>query len=198
MRTFTLLSSCALLLVLLPGCPANNPADESSGSETSGDDAYAFVDAEPSDYTRVDRHGMPAINTAVIMSKQAYNEADPVDDANADFVDEIGASVEALHMALDDDLTGLGLTPCVPNVCVTQAAPLVVPDTTKIDLTAASGFPNGRLLTDPVIDVTLAVVLLDLSVEGQSVTSLVGALNPTANDLPFESAFPYLAAPHAP
>ena len=198
MRTFTLLTSCAALLVLLPGCPANNPADESSGTETSSDDPYEFVDAEPSAYTRVDRHGMPAINTAVIMSKQAYNEADPADDANADFVDEITASVEALHMALDDDLTGLSLTPCAPDVCVMQAAPLVVPDTTKIDLTAASGFPNGRLLTDPVIDVTLAVVLLDLSVEGQTATSLVGALTPTANDRPFESACPYLAPAHTP
>jgi hypothetical protein len=199
MRTSaSLLLSCALLL-LLPGCPGTGSDDESSTeTETGGDDGYAFADAEPSAYTRVDRHGMPAVNTAVVASKQAYNEADPSDDANGDFVAEITASVEALHMALDDDLTGLGLTPCAPDVCVTQAAPLVVPDVLKLDLSTDAGFPNGRRLTDPVIDVTLAVILLDLSIDGQTATSLVGALNPAANDQPFESAFPYLAPAHTP
>ena len=84
------------------------------------------------------------------------------------------------------------------STCITQAAPLVVPDTLKIDTSADAGFPNGRTLTDPVIDVTLAVVLLDLSVEGQEATSLVGVLNPAANDKAFMDAFPYLAAPHTP
>ena len=35
-------------------------------------------------YTRVDRMGMPAIATAVIASKDAYNNADPGDDAGGD------------------------------------------------------------------------------------------------------------------
>jgi len=50
------------------------------------------------------------------------------------------------------------------------------------------------LLSDPVIDVTLAVLLLDLSQE--DATAFVGALNPTENDLAFRTSFPYLAAPH--
>ena len=57
-----------------------------------------------------------------------------------------------------------------------------------------SGFPNGRRLEDEVVDITLAVVLLDLSVH--SVTDLVG-LNPTANDRPFPVTFPYLATKHS-
>ena len=73
-----------------------------------------------------------------------------------------------------------------------QAAPLVVPDTLKLDLTSTAGFPNGRMLPDPVMDVTLAVVLLDLGVH--EVTSLVG-VNPTENDVAFQDAFPYLADP---
>jgi hypothetical protein len=154
----------------------------------AGSAVFGFMDGLPA--TRVDRMGMPAIATAVISSKDAYNAADPTDDANGDFVPEIVASVTAIHAALDDDLAGAGLTPCVVGDCVAQAAPFVVPDVIRIDPSQASGFPNGRRLTDPVIDVTLALVLLDLSVH--PVTALVG-LNPTQNDHPFMGAFPYVA-----
>ena len=67
---------------------------------------YLFADDDFDTYTRVDRIGMPAINTAVITSKDAYNQADPVDDAAGDFVAEITTNVTALHTALDDDLAG--------------------------------------------------------------------------------------------
>ena len=83
---------------------------------------------------------------------------------------------------LQQQIPGTGFT-------VAQA---VVPDTLTINLDAASGFPNGRKLTDPVIDVTLAVVFLDLTKNAPTV--LVG-LNPTANDVAFRSSFPYLAPP---
>jgi Domain of unknown function (DUF4331) len=169
-------------------------ADESGGSSGGGGD-YAFATDAPAAYTRVDRNGMPAINTAVIVSKDDYNAADPADDANGDFVPEITASIEGLHTALDDDLMGLGLTPCAPADCVTQGAPLVVPDTIKIDPAMPAGFPNGRTPTDPVIDLTLAVVLLDLTVH--EVDTLAGVpVNPPANDKEFLAEFPYLAAPH--
>ena len=136
---------------------------------------------------------MPAIATAVIMSKDEYNKADPIDDAAGTFVPEIVASVQGLHDALDDDLTGLGLVPCATGDCVGQAAPFVVPDVVSIDPSQAAGFPNGRRLTDPVIDVTLALVLLDLG--EHPVTTLVG-VNPTENDKSFRNRFPYLARPH--
>ncbi len=142
---------------------------------------------------RVDRMGMPAVATAVITSKNAYNQADPTDDAAGDFTSEIVANVGALHTALDDDLTGLGFTPCATGDCVNQAAPFVVPDVIRVTAAQAAGFPNGRRLTDPVIDITLALILLDLNSHG--VTALIG-VNPTAGDLPFNSRFPYLAAPH--
>lgn len=169
------------------------PTGESSTGEPGGE--YDFDLSPPEDYDQVDRMGMPAINTAVITSKDKYNGSSPTDDLAGDFVDEIIENVTGLHMALDDDLTGLGLVPCDVDTCVAQAAPLVVPDTIAIDLGGTAGFPNGRLPTDPVIDVTLAVVLLDLGVMGQDALSLVG-VNPTANDLPFGDDFPYFAAPH--
>lgn len=72
-------------------------------------------------------------------------------------------------------------------------ADLVVPDTLTLNLATDSGFPNGRLLSDPVIDVTLAVILLDLT--QQTPTDFVGAgLNPEGNDADFRTSFPYLAA----
>jgi len=111
------------------------------------------------------------------------------------FVPDIVASVEFLHTALDDDLMGLSLTPCAPDVCVMQGAPLIVPDTLQVDPAAAAGFPNGRQPTDQVIDLTLAVLLLDLSVH--TVDTLAGVpVNPPANDKPFLPTFPYFAEPH--
>ncbi len=170
---------------------------DTTGETTTGNPGgeYDFDPSPPDAFSQVDRMGMPAINTAVISSKDAYNAASPTDDLAGDFVSEIVDNLTGLHAALDDDLTGLGLVPCDVDTCVAQAAPLVVPDTIAIDLTGTAGFPNGRLPADPVIDVTLAVVLLDLSVGGQDALTLVG-VNPTANDVAFSDEFPYFAAPH--
>lgn len=188
--------------VALVGCGKGSDGSDSTPSTNSGvttgsttSTAFVFATEGPEAYTRVDRMGMPAVNTAVITSKDAYNQADPTDDINGDFVAEITDNVTAIHAALDDDLTGLGLVPCAPADCLAQAAPLVVPDTLKIDTAAPAGFPNGRKLEDPVVDITLAVVLLDLvNTPGQDATTLIG-VNPTANDVPFPGAYPWLAAP---
>jgi hypothetical protein len=186
---------------LVGGC-----ADDSAMAPAAGTDAgeYNAPDVDDSEvakllgtlsleaFGRVDRMGMPAVATAVIKSKDAYNNADPTDDAAGAFVSEIVMSVGALHAALDDDLTGLGLTPCATNDCVNQAAPFVVPDVLRVDPSRAAGFPNGRRLPDTVIDITLALVLLDLGTHTPA--TLVG-VNPTANDVPFGNSFPYLNRP---
>lgn len=71
-------------------------------------------------------------------------------------------------------------------------ADLVIPDNIQVDFNQPSGFPNGRRLEDPVIDITLAALFLDLSRE--PVTRFVALpLNPAANDVPFRNVFPYLA-----
>lgn len=88
------------------------------------------------------------------------------------------------------------LTQTIPGTGGATPASLVVPDTLKIDTGTASGFPNGRTLTDPVIDVTLAILFLDVNAAGQSPATLASLpLNPPANDKPFLTSFPYLAAP---
>jgi len=89
------------------------------------------------------------------------------------------------------------VTPCleqmVPGTGVTVAG-AVVPDTLTINLAAASGFPNGRRLADPVIDVTLAVIFLDLTQHGAGTFAGI-PLNPPANDVAFQAGFPYLGMP---
>ena len=172
-------------------------ADSADGTAdgTEGAGSFEFATDAPDAYTRVDRAGMPAIGTAVIASKDDYNQDGPTEDAAGTWVEEITASVTAFHDALDDDLMGLGLTPCAVDTCIEQAAPLVVPDTLKVDPEMPAGFPNGRMLPDPVIDVTLAVVMLDLSVHTATTLAEV-PLNPPANDVAFSAEFPYVGEPH--
>jgi hypothetical protein len=85
---------------------------------------------------------------------------------------------------LNQSIPGTGFT-------VAQA---VVPDTLTINLAGASGFPNGRKLADPVIDVTLAVIFLDLTKHAPDTLAKL-PLNPPANDVAFRASFPYLAPP---
>jgi hypothetical protein len=93
--------------------------------------------------------------------------------------------------------TGFNVTRClnqaIPGTGLTVAQ-AVVPDTLKLVLSAPSGFPNGRRLSDPVIDVTLAVIFLDLTTHAPDTLAKL-PLNPPANDLPFRNSFPYLAPP---
>lgn len=178
-----------LIAALLAVAAGVSSCGDDDGPVTPGDE-FVFATDAASAYVRVDRMGMPAVATAVITSKASFNAADPVNDAQ--FAAEITTNVGNLHTALDDDLAGLGLTPCATNDCIGQAAPFVVPDVIRIDTAMPSGFPNGRGLTDRVIDVTLALVLLDLDVH--SVTTFAGIpVNPGANDLAFLTTFPYLA-----
>lgn len=181
--------------------------------------AIPFRTEATDEYTRVDRMGMPAVSTALVSSgmKNAYNDADPARDAAGEFVSELAANLTAIHGALDDDLEDLGLSPCsmvetvngLPECFGQEVAPgvtvasLVLPDTLRIDPKAPAGFPNGRTLVDPVIDVTLAVILLKLGAtcgDGNcgAATLADPPLNPPANDRAFDANFPYLASPHQP
>lgn len=92
----------------------------------------------------------------------------------------------------------LDVTQCLTQEVApgTAVADLVVPDVINVAFGAPSGFPNGRDLDDQVIDVTLAVIFLDLSADGQGATTLAGLpLNPPSNDVSFRASFPYLAQP---
>ena len=62
------------------------------------------------------------------------------------------------------------------------------PDVIILDVLQASRFPNGRELTDDVVDLVIDMPGGTLPGEGPDF--------PTTNDMPFLAAFPYLAAPH--
>ncbi len=235
LRTWIPLPLSLLLALGLVGCPASDDDDSAvmddddatgddddatgDDDDATGEDPFVFRDDAASAFVRVDRIGMPAVATALIASKDAYNDGEPSDDL-ADFAGEVIASVEYVHHGsgvkgefpgLDAALASLSLTPCGPSdtepsigKCIDQALSVnALPDTLTIDLGSPAGFPNGRALADPVIDVTLAVLLLDLDVH--SVTTFIDlngdgtvleagdTLNPAGNDVAFESAFPYLA-----
>ena len=94
--------------------------------------------------------------------------------------------------------TGFNVQRCldqvIPGTDGTSVAGAVIPDTLTLNLAAASGFPNGRRLQDPVIDVTLAVIFLDLATHSPGLFAGL-PLNPGANDVPNRTVFPYLAPP---
>ncbi len=152
--------------------------------------------------------------------KNLYNDLAPDTSSLVTATDGIAENLTALHTVLSDDLViDVGLVPCatysaaptgtagsstqgtVDSVatCLAQAGPIVIPDVLSVDRSSTVTFPNGRDLTDQAIDITLAVALLDLSVDGQDAATLAGVpLNPPANDVAFSTDFPYLAAPHTP
>ncbi|CAN5279652.1 hypothetical protein BH09PSE3_BH09PSE3_07520 [soil metagenome] len=103
----------------------------------------------------------------------------------------VTAAPTPTETAASYDVTKCLTQEVAPGVTV---ASLVIPDTLSINFAAPAGFPNGRRLADPVIDVELAVLLLDLKKHNPGTLALL-PLNPAANDLPFRADFPYLAAP---
>lgn len=188
---------------------------------------FNFRPAGSGQYDQVDRVGMPGLATALAFTdatKNAYNEGTPTDDVNGDFASTLVDNLGTLHEYFRSDIeNGLGLTACSdpppdanssPDVspCLSQeVAPgvtvqdAVIPDTLTIDTTADVvppntedvAFPNGRRLGDPVMDIMLAVIFLDLSEEGADTFAAI-PLNPPendANDGDFQTSFPYLNQP---
>ena len=185
-----------------PGTTNPGTTNPTTGATDTGDTgepggAFVFDATPPEDMVQLDRMGMPAVATAVISPelKDLYNAGTPTEDVASAFVEDIVKNVTALHAALDDDLAGLLLTPCAAMDCVTRAAGLIVPDTLQINPGMPAGFPNGRNLADPVVDITLAVILLDPNKHPVDLFAKL-PLNPAKNDREFLPDFPYVATPH--
>lgn len=86
------------------------------------------------------------------------------------------------------------LSQVIPGTGGATPASLVVPDTIKLDLSKPMGFPNGRQLQDPVADITLAVLFLDMTKHSPATFAQL-PLNPPANDRAFLATFPFAAGP---
>jgi len=128
---------------------------------------------------QIDRMGRPAINTVFIPNnpfepkgtepsqKNAFNGGKPRNDQR-DFRGEVVDTLEIFYGAGSSTAQAL--------------ADFLLPDILTIDTSSPAGFPNGRGLSDDVIDIELGLVT-----NGAVTTDCVG------NDSAFTTTFPYLA-----
>ena len=102
------------------------------------------------------------------------------------------AAVDVLPCVSQTIPTNLGRTP--PG---TRVIDLIVPDTVTIYPELTVGFPNGRIPTDPVIDITLGVVLLNINALGQNAASFAAIpLNPPGDGVPLRRGVPFAGVPN--
>jgi len=165
-------------------------------------------------YRQVSRLGMPLVNEVVIplKDKNRFNASAPRNDGQfLDYVTHpelpqlieavygVDAPAEPRNDLVSVFLTGVeglnmpdGVTPS-EQLRLNMTVPVTAdPDPLGVLGGDNQGFPNGRRLTDDVIDIALQVV------EGE----LVGSPNDLAdgvstNDVAFLDTFPYLALPHS-
>ena len=128
---------------------------------------------------QVDRMGRPAINTVFIPNnpfepvgtepsqKNKFNAGRPRNDQR-DFRGEVVDTLEIFYGAGSSTAQAL--------------ADFLLPDILTVDTSSSAGFPNGRGLSDDVIDIELGLVT-----NGAVTTDCV------ANDSAFSGSFPYLA-----
>lgn len=139
--------------------------------------------------SQIDRVGNPAVNVALVPfpSKDAYNRANPKDDAAGKFANGI---VDTLR-ALGTNETNIAT---LASLAVTKGDFIRVK--TNVANSGSGGgdnadaaYPNGRRLGDDVIDTIVGVVTNGAITTGDHVD---------ANDVPRRDAFPFLGETHQP
>ncbi len=164
---------------------------------------------------QVSRLGMPLVNEVVIPvgQKDKWNGSKPTDDSQfLNFVTEpevpkllqliynIPAPSTPRTDLIEVFLTGLPGLNQPSNVKASEMIRLnmdIAPTPSPSRLGALAkdiqGFPNGRRLTDDVLDITLQAAAGIL--KGANVSSLGDGVD--RNDVRFRSNFPYIALPHS-
>src|SRR5262249_37982112 len=136
-------------------------------------------------WTNVDRMGIPAVNVVLVPfnSKDAHNAGSPIDDANRKFWPGI---LDTLQNLFKTDATSIAV---FEDLLVKRG------DYLRVDLTVPNNgtnlearFPNGRRLTDDVVD-----ILNFLINNRQPLPD-----NVNGNDVPFRNSFPFLAPSQQP
>ncbi|MEM9458178.1 MAG: DUF4331 family protein [Myxococcota bacterium] len=211
-----------------PADSTSSTTDDMTGSSSStGPEIgpFEFNPADPDTYTQYDRAGFPAVSSGLVLNgdKDAYNLGTPSQDADLTFLSDIRDSLFTLHFGhpdnvvdsntgLDDDLLEIPIDPCDGSMngsCEAQGGPFVIPDVLALNLDAdpadpLTAFPNGRRPHEAVMDLILAVLLVEIS-EVQPITRLQDldedgvpgpSINPLTNDVEFPGAFPYVAPAH--
>jgi hypothetical protein len=134
-------------------------------------------------FKTVDREGLPAVNALLVPLnlKNAYNGATTIDDSKGKFAD-----------AIVSGLTALGTSEA--NIGILAGLAVTNGDILRIDTTQPSGFPNGRLPADDVVQTLLTII--SNSNEAEPPATLDDSV--PANEKAFETVFPYLGLPHQP
>jgi hypothetical protein len=166
------------------------------------------------DFRQVSRLGMPLVNEVVIPSKDKdrFNASVPWKDAQfgkyvtnpelpklIEAVYGIDAPAEPRNDLVQVFLTGVPGLNQPPKVrpaemmrLNTAIAPSAAPKRLGVLDGDTTGFPNGRRLTDDVVDISLQVVEGELLGKKNDLGDAVDA-----NDKAFGSTFPYVALPHS-
>jgi Domain of unknown function (DUF4331) len=122
---------------------------------------------------QIDSAGRPGIATVFNRTdadRAAFNEAAPMDQR-----ERFGARFIATFRAMG-----------YPEVEAGDLMPGLLPDVLEYDPSEPGGYPNGRRLTDDVVDRMIAIVTM-----GRLATDGVGPRTDLLDE------FPYLGAPHA-
>lgn len=143
-------------------------------------------------YQQEDQMGRPAINTVFVGSgapKDAFNETTPAN-MGAAYSSVFRDRLLALNAGYTTNLLGLDAT---------TFSSVLATDVLNVSLTKPTTFFDGvnvltgRALADDVIDVELILIFGGpTNAQNPGLTSD----NVNANDKPFLTTFPYLAAPH--
>ena len=187
---------------------------------TAGDDPVVGVwsttqkRTASGDWAQVSRLGNPLVNEVVIplKDKNKFNASRPVDDPQfLSYVTEphLADLIEAVYgipapATPRDDLVSVFLTGVdglnkpanltAPGEMLrlnTSIPPTESPERLGVIAGDNAGFPNGRRLTDDVIDISLQVVEGELVGSPNDLGDAVGE-----NDKAFGDTFPYVALPH--
>jgi hypothetical protein len=164
-------------------------------------------------WVQVARLGMPLVNEVVIPigQKDKFNGSEPVNDAQfassvlkpelANLIPvlypgvKVPTNVDAgLKLGGREDIATIFLTGIKG---VNQPAGVVPSEMLRLNTSTASGFPNGRLLSDDVTDTEIRALAGATPFTPQFNVSPNKDLGDgvDANDQAFTSSFPYLAAP---
>ncbi|NLI74305.1 MAG: DUF4331 domain-containing protein [Euryarchaeota archaeon] len=143
--------------------------NEALGSTRVGIWARVMAPQEGSPLTQIDRMGRPFINVAFIEDKNMFNQAEPTQDREL-FLDQIIRLLVNNGRDVDD---------------ARQVALSLLPDILMYDTIKPARYPNGRTLSDDIIDYQLTLIT-----NGRVTSDMVEPHDDLLD------VFPYLGLPH--
>lgn len=167
------------------------PITALTGAATSNTGTIKAWASTDSGSGQLDRMGIPTINTVFSNTdaeKDAFNKGTPATDI-ADYQQRVATRTQGLRDAVNAVLNGpVGPEDNGPlgNLTAAQVAGALIPDIVTIDFSKTVAFPNGRQLTDDVIDTALKLVLN----RNAGITDAI-----SSNDKTFGTSFPFFADP---